>query len=98
MAELNGVNGTTCDAEQYQQFVSSRDSPNTSISCLTRRENIGLVVGISLVFPCAELIPQIAGCRNINPQFRLCGHHIHLDLLECTMVQEEFSEGWLDVV
>ncbi|KAI0297088.1 hypothetical protein BC826DRAFT_173311 [Russula brevipes] len=44
MAELNGVNGTTCDAEQYQQFVSSRDSPSPSISCLTRRESIGLVL------------------------------------------------------
>jgi len=68
MAELNGVNGTTCDAEQYQQFVSSRDSPNPSISCLTRRENIGLVLAAetsSLSFVCVVTI-FIRICWNVR--------------------------------
>jgi len=39
------VNGTVCNAQQYNQSLSSRDNPNPTISCLTHRQSIGLAVG-----------------------------------------------------
>ena len=46
MTALDGVNGTVCNAQQYQQSLQSYDSRSRSISCLTRGESIGLAVSI----------------------------------------------------
>jgi hypothetical protein len=45
MSTLEGVNGTTCDAQQYQQGLLSLKSLNPSITCLTHGQSIGLAVG-----------------------------------------------------
>ncbi len=45
MSTLEGVNGTTCDAQQYQQGLLSLESLDPSITCLTRGQSIGLAVG-----------------------------------------------------
>lgn len=45
MSSLEGVNGTTCDAQQYQQGLLPLTSPNRFMSCLTRGQTIGLAVG-----------------------------------------------------
>jgi len=44
MTEFGGVNGTVCNAQQYQLSLQSSDSSSPSISCLTHGENIGLVL------------------------------------------------------
>jgi hypothetical protein len=49
MTALDGVNGTVCNAEQYRQFLFSYNSPNSSISCLTHGQSIGLAVSVCLV-------------------------------------------------
>jgi hypothetical protein len=49
MAALDGVNGTVCNAQQYQQSLQSYDSSSPSISCLTRGESIGLAVSIYII-------------------------------------------------
>ena len=49
MTALGGVNGTVCNATQYQQSLISQDSRSPSISCLTHWEIIGLVVSILLI-------------------------------------------------
>jgi hypothetical protein len=46
MTELDGVHGTVCSEQQYQQSLQSYDSRSPSISCLTHGEIIGLVVSI----------------------------------------------------
>ena len=46
MTALDGVNGTVCNAQQYQQSLQSHNSRSPSISCLTQGESIGLVVSI----------------------------------------------------
>jgi len=46
MAALDGVNGTVCNAQQYQLSIPSPDNLNPSISCLTHGQAIGLAVGI----------------------------------------------------
>ena len=46
MTALGGVNGTVCNAQQYQQSQQSYDSSSPSISCLTHGESIGLAVSI----------------------------------------------------
>jgi len=45
MSTLEGVNGTTCDAQQYQQSLLPLTSPNRTVSCLTHGQTIGLAVG-----------------------------------------------------
>jgi len=45
MSLLDSVNGTVCDAQQYQQSLSSLTSLNPSITCLTHGQSIGLAVG-----------------------------------------------------
>ena len=40
-----GVNGTTCNAQQYQQGLLSLESLDPSITCLTHGQSIGLAVG-----------------------------------------------------
>jgi hypothetical protein len=49
MTALGGVNGTVCNAQQYQESLQSSDSRSPSISCLTQGESIGLVVSIHLI-------------------------------------------------
>jgi len=44
MTALDGVNGTVCNAEQYQQSLFSYNGPNSSISCLTHGQSIGLAL------------------------------------------------------
>jgi len=46
MTALDGVNGTVCNAQQYQQSLQSYDSLSPWISCLTHGDIIGLVVSI----------------------------------------------------
>ncbi len=43
--EGEGVNGTVCNAQQYQQFWS-----NGTITCLTHGQSIGLAVSILVSF------------------------------------------------
>jgi hypothetical protein len=50
------VNGTVCNAQQFNQSLSSRDNPNPTISCLTHGQSIGLAVGTQpLFFYCLNL-------------------------------------------
>ncbi len=49
MTTLNGVNGTVCNAQQYQQFQQPYDNNSPSITCLTRGQSIGLAVRIWLL-------------------------------------------------
>ena len=49
MTTLNGVNGTVCNAQQYQQFQQPCDNNSLSITYLTRGESIGLAVSIWLI-------------------------------------------------
>ena len=49
MAALGGVNGTVCNAQQYnqsQEFRNNATYGGPPISCLTRGESIGLAVSI----------------------------------------------------
>jgi hypothetical protein len=46
MTALDGVNGTSCNAEQYQQSLPSQDNPIPLISCLTHGQTVGLTVRI----------------------------------------------------
>ena len=50
------VNGTVCNAQQFNQSLSSSDNPNPTISCLTHGQSIGLAVGNQLLsFYCLNL-------------------------------------------
>jgi hypothetical protein len=50
MVASDGVNGTVCNAQQYNQFIqSSANGSNPTISCLTHGETIGLAVSTFLV-------------------------------------------------
>ena len=61
-AALDGVNGTVCNALQYQQFLSSQDDLNPSISCLSRGQTIGMTVSnSSLVCPYLETHVSYSG-------------------------------------
>ncbi|KAF8502220.1 hypothetical protein F5888DRAFT_1177482 [Russula emetica] len=44
MTALDGVHGTVCNEQQYNQSLQSYDSSSPSISCLTHGESIGLVL------------------------------------------------------
>ncbi|KAI0305707.1 hypothetical protein B0F90DRAFT_1624778 [Multifurca ochricompacta] len=44
MATLGGVNGTVCNAHQYEQSLPSLINPDPSISCLTHGQSIGLAL------------------------------------------------------
>ena len=66
MTALDGVNGTVCNAEQYQRSLSSDNSPSPSISCLTHGQTIGLAVSVCLCCSCSELMaPRAADYRSI---------------------------------
>ncbi|KAF8502200.1 hypothetical protein F5888DRAFT_1177000 [Russula emetica] len=45
MTALDGVHGTVCNAQQYDQSLQSYNSPGPSISCLTPGDSTGLAVG-----------------------------------------------------
>ena len=80
MAALDGVNGTVCNAQQYQLSISSDDNPNPSISCLTHGQAIGLAVGILPLFcPFFELTLRTADSRSVVPEFCFGTRHICLD-------------------
>ena len=55
MTALDGVNGTVCNAQQYQQSLQSHDSRSPWISCLTRGESIGVIVSIYKQLICPTL-------------------------------------------
>jgi hypothetical protein len=46
MTVVDGIHGTTCNAQQYQQSLSTLDDPTPSITCLTKGQAIGLAVSI----------------------------------------------------
>ena len=80
MATVDGVNGTVCNAEQYQQSLSSYDNPNPSISCLTRGASIGLAVSTMSTCLCQvvlEFILRAAGYPGIVPQFFLRSRRVY---------------------
>jgi hypothetical protein len=54
MSVTDGVNGTVCNAQQYQQFLSHLDDPDPVLTCLTHGETIGFTVSIHpcLSFSC----------------------------------------------
>jgi hypothetical protein len=56
MTTPEGVNGTTCDAQQYQQSFLSLNSLDPSISCLTHGQSIGLAVSTQFQILCAEFV------------------------------------------
>jgi hypothetical protein len=56
MATPEGVNGTTCDAQQYQQSLVSSTNPNPSITCLTHGQSIGLAVSTQSL--CLDVVSQ----------------------------------------
>jgi hypothetical protein len=62
MTTLDGISGTVCSAEQYQQSLPSQDNPIPLISCLTHGQAIGLTVRIQLqhghICPFIELLPR----------------------------------------
>ena len=61
MTASDGVNGTVCNAQQYEQFIqSSAGGSNPNITCLTHGEGIGLAVRILLVCLCPKLIRYTA--------------------------------------
>jgi hypothetical protein len=79
MTALDGVNGTVCNAQQYQQSLQSYDGRSPSISCLKPDERIGLVVNISLSVSDSELIQFTVGGSSVVPKLHLCHYHIYLD-------------------
>ena len=68
MTALDGVNGTVCNAQQYQQSLQSYDSRSPSISCLTHGESIGLVVSIQLI--CFRLDSKLIQLYSLQPKHR----------------------------
>jgi hypothetical protein len=79
MATFDGVHGTVCNPEQYQQSLTSQDNPIPSISCLTQGQTIGLTVRIQPRPPFLELIPRTDGSRSIVVESFIRERHIYLD-------------------
>jgi hypothetical protein len=80
MAALDGVNGTACDALQYQQFLSSQAALDPTIACLSRGETIGMTVSnpaLSMRF--FKLIPRTVDSRSVLPESHFCDLHLYLD-------------------
>ncbi|KAF8502188.1 hypothetical protein F5888DRAFT_1176383 [Russula emetica] len=50
MSALDGVHGTVCNEQQYQQSLQSYGSSSPSISCLEPGDNIGLVLAAEASF------------------------------------------------
>jgi hypothetical protein len=76
---LDGVNGTVCNALQYQQFLSSEDP---TIACLSRGQTTGMTVSnpaLSMLFfkliPCTLAVDS----RSSVPESRFRGLRLYLD-------------------
>ena len=68
MTASNGVNGTVCNAQQYNQFIqSSANGSDPTISCLTHGDTIGIAVSTLLVRLCPKLILYTADSRGLVP-------------------------------
>jgi hypothetical protein len=79
-AALDDVNGTVCNALQYQQFLSSKTSDNPTISCLSRGQTVGMTVSNpALSMLCFKLIPRTVGSRIIVPESRRLDLCLYLD-------------------
>jgi hypothetical protein len=79
-AALDGVNGTVCNALQYQKFLSSKASNNPTISCLSRGQTIGMTVrnlALSMLF--FKLIPRTVDSWSSMPQYRFRDLRLYLD-------------------
>ncbi|KAN0107216.1 hypothetical protein V8E52_010418 [Russula decolorans] len=50
MTELDGVHGTVCNQQQYQQSLQSQDSRSPWITCLTHGDIIGLLLAVEASF------------------------------------------------
>ena len=72
------VNGTVCNAQQFNQSISSRDNPNPTISCLTHGQSIGLAVGNHPLYFLLKLISRTADSRSVVPKFIFCDRHKYL--------------------
>jgi hypothetical protein len=70
MTALGGVNGTVCNATQYNQYQEFRNNGGgPAVSCLTRGEGIGLAVSILSVSLRLELIQFTVNSRSVVHQF-----------------------------
>jgi len=75
MLVLDSVNGTVCNAQQYQQSLSSLTSLNPSITCLTHGQSIGLaltaeasfisLVSVMIIF--VLIVRNIVRHKNASP-------------------------------
>jgi hypothetical protein len=63
MTALDGVKGTVCNEQQYNQSLELNVAP--SISCLTHGESIGLAVGIWSTSLRLELIQFTVNGRSV---------------------------------
>jgi hypothetical protein len=79
MSTLEGVNGTLCNAQQYQQSLPGPNNPNPSISCLSPGKCIGLAVSILLIYLEPKLNPPTVNRRGILHQSRLWNGHPYFD-------------------
>jgi len=80
MAALDGVNGTVCNALQYQQFLSSQATLDPSIACLSRGQTIGMTVSnpaLSILF--FKLIPRTVDSRSVVPESHFRDLSLYLD-------------------
>ena len=72
------VNGTVCNAQPFNQFLSSRDNPNPTILCLTHGQSIGLAVGNRPLSFLLKLISRTADSRSVLPKFIFCDRYKYL--------------------
>ncbi len=68
MTALDGVNGTVCNAQQYQQSLQSYNSRSPTISCLTHGDSIGLAVSIEHI--CFRLDSELTQLYSLQPKHR----------------------------
>ena len=79
-ATADGVNGTICNALQYQHFLSSQASHNPTISCLSRGQTIGMTVSnpaLSMLF--FDLSRRTVGSWSVVPQSHFRDLRVYLD-------------------
>jgi hypothetical protein len=79
MSGLGGVNGTVCNAQQYNEYLLSEASPNPTITCLTHGQTIGLTVSILLFCLVLKTHPHTASSRDILLESSLFISPIHLN-------------------
>ena len=95
MTTLERVNGTTCNAQEYQQSLPSPTNPDPSITCLSHGQSIGLAVGTVILSSTSQLFLNlayicVARCRGIFRQFHLCTRRFYSN---CSMFLLAFT--WL---